>query len=320
MQAKGANSHILIQEETTFGADPATPNAQRINFNSCDLRQSRAQEQSQAIRGNRNPSKALRGNTDVAGSLVVELQAYIGLLIKATLGAVSTTGSGPYTHTFTIGDDLPSLMVEKGFTDLAHYFRYNGVKVGSMGFSVTPSGFQNMTFNLVGAEETVDSSSFDTTPTDLGKQSFDGFAIATIEEGGAAIANVVGIDGLNISNDLDTDQYSVGGAGVRDDIPAGLVAVTGTLKARFTDLALYNKAIADTETSLRVVYNLGTGDGSAGNESIELLIPELTYQPNSPAISGPKGVLVELPFVAYYEDDSDASALQIILKNTQATI
>lgn len=319
-QGKGAKGRVVIQEETTYKTDPAAPDVQKITFDSCSLAQNRAQEQSQSITGNRNPTRAVRGNTDVGGALVCELQAYIGLLFKATLGAVATTGVGPYVHTFTVGDELPSLMVEKGFTDIGQYFKYLGVKVASMSLSVSPSGFQRITFNLVGASETPSGAEFDATPTDLGKQSFDGFAIATIEEGGAAIASVVGIDNLTINNDLDADQYIIGGQGIRDSLPSGLVSVTGTLKARFEDLTLDNKAVNDTESSLKVIYTIGDGLGSADNESLEILIPELTFAPNSPPINGPKGVLVELPFVAYYADSSEASALQIVLKNSQATI
>jgi len=71
---------------------------------------------------------------------------------------------------------------------------------------------------------------------------------------------------------------------------------------------------------VKIFYELGSCAGTAGNESLEIFIPELSYAPNAPAISGPRGVLVELPFVAYYEDAAGASALQVILKNTQATV
>ena len=49
-------------------------------------------------------------------------------------------------------------------------------------------------------------------------------------------------------------------------------------------------------------------------------IPELLYQPDAPVIAGPQGVLVELPFVAYYDNSTEATTMQMILKNTQATI
>ena len=52
-----------------------------------------------------------------------------------------------------------------------------------------------MSFDILGAKETVGSSSFDSTPVDGSYRAFDGFSIAVIQEGGANIANVSGIDG-----------------------------------------------------------------------------------------------------------------------------
>jgi hypothetical protein len=320
-QAQGSSSQIVIQEETTFKTDPVTPNVYRIHFISESLRYSRGLETSETIQANRNPGAPARLDSDVAGDITVELQAYIGLLLKGLFGSVTTSGaSSPYTHTFKIGSSLPSFVVEKGFTDLGHYFKYNGVKVNRCSFDITRAGFQRMAFGLLGAKETVGTDPFDATPTDLGKKSFDGFAIATLEEGGSAIANVTAITGLTIENDLDPDSYVLGGLGERVSLPAGRVKVTGTITALFENLTLYNKAKNNTESSLKVVFNLGTGAGTAGNESLEFKISELIYSPNAPVISGPRGVLVEQPFEAYYDDGAEATSIQCILKSSQAAI
>lgn len=320
-QGQGSRSQIVIQEETVFKTDPVTPAAHRIHFINESLRYSRGLESSETIQANRNPGAPARLDSDVAGDITVELQAYIGQLLKGLFGSVSTSGTeAPYTHTFKVGTDLPSFVIEKGFTDLGHYFKYNGCKVNRCSFDVTRSGFQRLTFGLLGAKETVGSSAFDDTPTDLGKKSFDGFAIATIEEGGSAIANVTSISGLTIENDLDPDSYVLGGGGERVALVAGRVKVTGTLNALFENLTLYNKAKNNTESSLRIVWQLGTGAGTAGNESLEIKIPELIYSPNAPVIAGPRGVLVEQPFEAYFDDSAEATSIQCILKNTQDVI
>ena len=80
------------------------------------------------------------------------------------------------------------------------------------------------------------------------------------------------------------------------------------------------RALVPCQGSTKLVWQLGTGDGSAGNEYLEILIPELTYSPNAPVVNGPTGVLVELPFEAFYDDSAEASAIQIVLKNTEAAI
>ena len=64
----------------------------------------------------------------------------------------------------------------------------------------------------------------------------------------------------------------------------------------FESVTLYNKAINNTESSIKVTCTRGAGDGGAGAEYTEFLIPELTYTPKSPMITGPLGVFTELNF------------------------
>jgi hypothetical protein len=319
-QAIGAKGQIVIQEETTYKTDPATPDVQKVYFISESLRASRNLIESMTSTSTRDASKPALGNMNISGSIKVELQAYMAKLFKAAMGSVQTTGTGPYVHTFKIGSSLPSLLIEKGFTDIGQYFKYNGCKINKLSLNVTPEGFQEVDFDIIGAKETVSTTPFDSTPTDLGKSSWTGFNIAGIYEGGSQIATVTEITGLTLENNLDEFVYVIGGHGERYSLPEGRVKVSGTLKALFNDMTLYNKAINTTESSLKIVYQFGSGNGSAGNEYLEILIPELIYSPNAPVISGPQGIFVELPFQAYYDNSTEATTMQIILKNTQATI
>lgn len=320
---KGTLCSLIIQEESVFKTDPVAPDAQLIYLSSESIALSRPNETSDVMRGsNRNPTKPARGLDDVSGDIVTELQAYIGKIYKGVLGSLVTTGTGPYTHTFKVGTSLPSFLIERKYPTLGKYAKYNGCKFGKLSMDVTAKGFQKITVSVNGAKETIGNAAFDSTPTDLGKVSFDGRSIALIEEGGVAIATISKITGLTFDNglDLDDDNYVLAGDGTRDSIPEGYVKVTGTVHALFKDLTLYNKAINGTESSIRVKYSLGDGTGTAGNESLDLKLPELVYSPKTPPIAGPKGIKVDLPFEAYYDNSSEATALQLILINSQATI
>jgi hypothetical protein len=318
-QATGAKAQIIYQEETTFKTDPTSPDAKLLYFISEDFKSSRNLIDSAVIRGTRDAARPALGNIAIEGSIKTELQAYIGTLFKGLLGSVETTGSNPYTHTLKVGGSLPSFVIEKGFTDIVNFFKYNGCKINRFTLAVRPEGFQEISFDFLGAKETISSSSFDSTPTDLGKVSWTGFDIATIEEGGSAIGIVTEVD-ITVENNLDGSVYVIGGQGQRYSLPEGMVKVSGTIKALFESMSLLNKAMNSTETSLRIYYKLGTGDGSAGNESLEIKIPELLYSPNAPVISGPAGIFVELPFTAYYDNSTEGTSIQLVLKNTQATL
>lgn len=112
----------------------------------------------------------------------------------------------------------------------------------------------------------------------------------------------------------------IGGAGQRVSLPAGIAKVSGQVTALFENVTLYNLAIAHTETTLQVILTKGTGAGTAGNEKMTFNFDEVIFKPQAPVIPDPKGILVELPFEAYYDNDTDASAMWIELLNSSATL
>lgn len=259
----------------------------------------------------------------VTSANVFVLRIPVNVTTTFTLGSGTlkkvTTQATTYKHTLKIGAALPSFLVEKGFADISQYFKYQGCKFGKFSLDISPSGAQKISFDLLGASETSGSSAY-AAPTDPGQANFDGLAIGTIEEGGVAIATVSSISGLSVDNQLDGDTYLIGGGGTRGGINEGLVKVSGTLKALFENLTLYNKALNSTESSLRVVYNRGTGAGTANNESLEIKIPELIFGVKTPAVDKPGGLWVEMEFTGYYTDSAEATSAQIILKNASLNI
>lgn len=318
-QAQGSKAYLALQKETTFATDPAAPALIKIPFSSESIGRTINLESNDHITGNRNASAPVRGNTDVAGSISFNLGPFPGELLLGALGDVSTTGVGPYVHTIKVGDDLPSFTFEKGFTDINQFFKYNGCKVGKFQLTATPAGFQRASIDIMGAKETASGTSFDATLTDLGDYPFDGFLLSSVLEGGGAITGITEIT-LSIDNELDGETFTLGSQGTRGSINEGKARVAGTIKGFFENLTLYNKAVNQTESSLFLAYQRGTGAGSAGNEYLSFEVPELVYSVKTPAVSGPNGIYYELDFQGYYGNDADASALIVTLKNTQTAL
>lgn len=322
-QAKGSNGILKIGTETTFNTTSVS-GFTRMDFISESLRSTRNLITSNTIRANRNPTKPVRGNIDVAGGVTFELGAYPADVWYYALGSKTTATSGSaYKHTFSVGSSIPSFSIEKGFTDISQYFLYTGCKVSKMAFSVKPEGFQEVTMDIVGATETVSAATIDAAHTTYNKVSFDGFSLvaASLLEGGVAIAECTGIDNLTIENGLDTGVYVIGGLGVRSALPEGTTKVTGTLKAMFQNTTLYNKAKNLTESSLQIVYRQGTGAGTYENEQLTIVIPELYFGQAAPVITGQNGVYVELPFEAFYDNASTYStSMYVELLSSQASI
>lgn len=166
---------------------------------------------------------------------------------------------------------------------------------------------------------TLGDTSLDSSWTDPGHSPFDGLSIAELQEGGSNIAYVQSVD-ISVENNIDGSAFVIGGGGIRRYVPEGKARVSGTIKALFESRALYDKAVRKTESSLKCTWSHGTGAGSAGNESLELYVPELYLSAETPVIEGPAGIMYNGPFEAFYDDHADASAIEITLKNAEATI
>ncbi len=318
-QATGANTSFAIDDETTYGADPGTPNTRKVYLKSCGLKVSQNKLQPETLTGARTLSKPDNGNVDAVGPLVHEVGAEsLGKLLKHAFGAVTTTGAGPYVHTYSIGALPTSFVFEKdhgsAISGTGRYEKFNGCRVASMDVDMPQEGYATITFNVQAAKSTLAGTSIDATPTDNGHTPFSMASLSTIEEGGSAIATVKSIK-FSLNNDVDTDGYTLGTGGVRTQLPEGQALVSGELTAVFDSAALLTKAENSTASSLKTILSRGTGDGSAGNESIEFGIDALVFERTSPPVDGPKGLVLTMSFTGYA-----SGAMRAILKNAVATV
>lgn len=310
-QAKGYRARLLLDFETTYGSDPATPAALVMPVNSIGLAADRSKNSPATLTGSRHPVIPWDGNLDVGGPLVVPVDyTAFGYWLKAMMGSPTTSGLGPYDHEFKPGNTQPSLVLEKQFQDIAKYWKYNGCKVSR--WSMSLGGDEELVANLdiIGAKETPGTTAYDSSPTSVSLDRLDNFE-ATLEEGGSSIANVVSLD-FEVDFGLDADQYVIGGSGIRGSLPEGILAVSGTLRALFEDHTLVTKALNSTESSLRIEITHGTSE-------LDIYFPELQYARAKTPVDGPQGVQVELGFTAYYDDNSDSSVLVATLTNDQSS-
>ena len=147
-------------------------------------------------------------------------------------------------------------------------------------------------------------------------------AAADIKEGGSVVANILGIDGIKIDNQLDGDVFLVGGGGSRGAINPGSYQISGTLKAMFEDAVAattyYYKARNFTESSIDFTLKRGSGDGTDTNESLQTVLTELNYEPASPVIQSGKGAILSLNFKGFFDNSADGTAMKMVIKNSAA--
>jgi hypothetical protein len=311
-RAKGAKSQLLLCYETAYNTTPTTPTAIRLPIISSAVKSAQNLIESSVINGRRDPVMPARGNIDVGGSIEIPVDEIgIGYWLKLFFGAPTTTGTAdPYTHVFKIGESQPSAVLEQGFSDISVFELFNGVKVSKFSISFGGDGELTAKIDVIGGKETIGATSVDATPTTITITKLGNFQ-AALKEGGTSIATVLSVD-LNFDFGLDGDTYCLGGGGFRTSIEEGIVQISGTLKAFFENTTLLNKAINGTESSLEITLTNGT-------HSLAFKLPELIFERNSPGIDGPKGVNVELPYKAYFDNDAGNSAAIVTLVNGQTT-
>jgi len=311
-QQRGANADIMIGFESTYGTAPSA--GYILPVNSCGVVGTKARNTPATLTGTRNPVEPFTGNQDAAGPIVVPADS-IGMAhwLAAMFGDPISTGADPFVHEYKIAASQPSFTIEKAFEDLATdvFERITGCKISSFGMTVGGDGELVCNMDVLGSEQTEESSSMDATPDTISIARVNN-AEAAILEGGGSLANATELS-LNIDFGLDPNSFVIGGGGVRGDIPEGIVAVTGNLQTLFESDTLLAKAIADTESSLKVTI---TGSASS---ILEFEIQELLYAVNGIPVEGPQGLLVNLDFAGYYANGSEASAIVARVTNGVAS-
>lgn len=319
-KVQGHQLVVGLYEETVYGADPGSPTGSLIICEGFGVKASQGLQDDSSINGTRGVEKPEKGNIEVGGPMTVKIApTAIGTLLKHAIGAVATTGTGPYTHTYTAGDLPVGLVLERDrgavITDAGRYEKLNGNKVGTIDFSFPQEGFPSIAFNMKGANASQASAPLDATLTDNGYTPFNS-AEGSIKEGGVASA-VITEASFSLNNSLDEAGFSIG-AQTRQDLDEGMAIITGSLTAMFKDMTLLNKAINDTASSVEFTMTRGDGLGSASNESLVILLQNLKYEWDGDAVEGPGGVMVTLPFKGY-KSGADLG-IQAVLKNALATV
>jgi len=310
-QQTGAGAKLVLGYETAFKT--ISTSGFVLPINSSGIKSSRNLNSAATLRGNANPVEPFDGNISVAGSVVVPVDSIaFWYWLKAAFGTPTTTGAGPYVHTFKAGTARPFVTIEHQFTELstAKYFQYTGCKVGGMSFSAGDDGELVATFDIVGAVETIASASFHgaAVAQSLGRLKNSHLALT---EGGSTLANGKMVD-AKIGFGLDTGQYVIGGGGVLGSLPDGIMDVSGNLNLLFENTTMIEKANASTESALILTFT------DSATSALEITFPEIKYSRNSPGIEGPQGIAVALPWGGYYDNNADTTSVKVVLTNSVA--
>lgn len=299
-QVRGSNVRLIGVTDATYGTPPASPSTLVLPFVQNNVKADQTRDTDQTITGFRGMVRSVAGARKVAGTMQLNAAAQtIGFWLKHLLGApTSTTATGVTTHVFQpsfAGATVlpPSFTMEEDmgadFTAASRYVRYLGCRIASAAISISPSGFMQFNPTIAGSDFLLSATPLDASPTDTGHAAFTTLTAALVFAGGSVVLDSAKVD-LAINNNLDENTYVVGGGGKRGDLPEGMISVSGTIDTLLKDDSLLTLGLTDTDTSLVLTLQNGTGAGTAGNEQLVITIPALVFGVNTPVVPGPKGL------------------------------
>ncbi len=224
------------------------------------------------------------------------------LTITGTTLVASTASAHVTGRTIKNGTATTSYFVEVDFEDINGVKYFNGARVDGMSLNVASQQIVTGTFSFLAKRGFTASTSVASTTTSGGTYTPMTAAVnvGEIREGGSVFSTAVQSITLNVANNMRARPQV--GAKTSAEHGDGGLDVTGNLTVFFENIALLNKMINHSGSSLSVRLN------DADSNTIVITIPNLKYQAGSPAVPGQdQDVFLALDFTALRDTVSDST-------------
>lgn len=301
--ALGGNAVVAVDFENGWGTVKGVPVGRKIAVTSCGIVPTQALLDNPNIRGDFNPSDPATGRKAAQGPLNLvpthEVLPFFQKLLTGTL--VKTGAADPWTATSKLGSTMPlSAIVEVDF-NIGGTHRYalaSGVRINSWTIPISFEGFLAMQLDLMAKDVVVNTTAYDATLNDWSDSSpLDQMQLASadVKLGGAAVAYIRGGQ-IQISSNLDGEDYRVGGGGARGSLVPKRHTITGNLELAVDSVAVVTLLGAGTPTSLSFKWT------TAANRTWELTLPRVFLEKTGPALQDDGLVKVNVNFRAVYDN------------------
>jgi len=297
-------NEIIIGFETVFGTAPV--DGLKYSVVSFTPNVTKAQTVAPEINGKVVDGKPISGFRNVDMDLVVRVRANaIGHLFKGMFGLPTTTGTGPYVHTFAPSTlQGLSMTIEHGLTTLGEYYVGTGAKVSSMSVTVGGDGDLQITFKLMAINYAHSATSvFTGTVTDLttGTDLLNNFGGSITNGANPTIDQFT----VNINRTIEMFQ-ELDGTEVASLAIEGKFQADGTVQALYENDALLALARANTSDAF-------TGTLTNGADILAFTFPTAVWDETALAAEASTVKQMVIPKFTQFDDFS------IVLTNTLAT-
>lgn len=246
----------------------------------------------------------------------------IGAYLYGALGAIATTGSGPYTHTITPGSgDLPYLTAF-GVLD-SNIYSVRDLKVDEIGFSFDGTAPVGVSISGMGTVLGFPASFSPTTDeTSVAYLRTAGGTFSVDVDGGSGTASTARITAgeVTISNNLDPIMLS--SSIVPDDVFPGRMEVSCSFDIVPDDLALWRTIVTGSDAGTTVasgpVYGSFSIQFTDGTNTLTLAATKVAFTCDFPD-ADPAGGAVTLSLAGIAVQPSGGSSITATLVNSVAT-
>lgn len=250
------NSFLRIGLESTWGtAQKSTTQDVKLISSTLQLTQERERRTHLSVPASGLLSGTFEGFRQAGGS--IEVPAFydgIGMLLKAALGSLTTTGSAdPYTHVYTPNFDQPSMTIlfQRGTGLTNSMEEFTGMKVSAMTISAEAGGEMTCSFDLIGKDGATRTT--DITASFPSVDQVYHYEAGSLSLGGTLSISTLDIRSFELSLDNKLDRRNLLGSKLTGEpVPTDVREVTMSITCDVTDNSLYNDSL----------------DGNAGNVSI----------------------------------------------------
>lgn len=309
----GLNAQLGFAGETTWGT--AVTVSKFVPLVSETIQKQVARLESSGILAGRrvlSTNQFTGGDVSVSGDINMELaQQGIGTLWKWALGAISTSGSGPYTHVCTPGDLTDDhLTVQVGRPDVAgsvDAFTYSGCKCASWEIAAKAGELVTASFSLVGKDEATNTSLASVSYTNGVDKSFSYINGSVSVAGSAVSVKEFTVGGDNMLKD---DRRFLGAATISEPLESGLREYTGELLLEWANFTQYNRFAAGSTHSFSAAF-------SAGSDASFTISGNVRLDGETPNVTGTDVLEQKVP--VKFTAGTDAGAITVTIVNNDAT-
>ena len=314
-QARGFFEKLNFIFESTYNTQPTISAGDMVSlpFISNNVGSSENMIDNETIIvGQRWEGEPAFGNISVEGPISVPFDVLnMGYWLKLLLGAPTTTGTGPYVHTFEPSADSPSATIETAFTDINRFHRFNGVKINKMALNFAVDTMLKVDMDMLGGKEAASAgTTLDATPQEETLTLFNARDIS-VKIGGVTVGIIKEIN-LNIDNVLADDVYTLSSNGFRYSLPETKLMLSGDAQVLFLDSTYTDMAVNGTETSVEIIATRGTN-------TLSILLPEVKFPRQPLQRDGHGPIYYPMNFKGYFQDAAEGVPLRVVLTNDKTS-